>query len=706
MDGESVSVGGMWPSQRQWWDLPNKVCLFVGGYGCLRGDTLIEGVPVAERSASSVRTLSGWASASQGYLKGQAELYRVTTRRGQTAVATLDHRFLTPLGWRPLSQLAVGAAIGGSAYAHDLRDSRTGSGWTARCFGGSHQHDAQLILAAAGHCSTWLSSVPNTSVLGRASYRHARIDSSPEELLQHPVVIEALRSRKEHAEPSLRTRLEVPLSHGTSALLGTGAQLSASESRSWCGDFERTRAHGPYKEVSSYTPTVGVWDEIVNIEFDRFGDFYDLTVPSLQHYEAGGLWHHNSGKSFVLGKKHIALALAHPGAPTAIVSPTYTMSKEIIVPTLVDLLEGQKKLRARIGQRFEYVMRKSPPVSFNIRFQYRNDKSHKRVTRVGRIVLYSGEKPDRLKGPNLGSAGIDEPFIQDEEVFRQMTYRVRHKKAPKQFRKINLTGTPEQLNWGYELAEGDMREQFDVGIVQASSLENLATGADYHQILLEGMDPDLQKAMIHGQFVNMAKGRVFYGFDRKKNVIALKKPPGAILGVGMDFNVNPMSACVFWVRTGHDPHIHFFHEIELPNSSTMEMCKFLIRNYHTKGLVDVFPDAAGRVRTTAGPVGQSDFKIIQDCGFKIHAKPDGNPGRRDRFNATNLMLSGVNGTPRMTIDPKCKALIKYMTLYSHDQLNTKEQKAMSHLLDATTYPVAYLFPWHRQTFSTAPLRGF
>ena len=450
---------------------------------------------------------------------------------------------------------------------------------------------------------------------------------------------------------------------------------------------------------------VGVWDSIKSIEFDSVGDFYDLTVPDLEHYEAHGLWHHNSGKSFQLGKASISRALAHPGAPAAIVSPTYTMSKEIMVPTLVDLLEGQKKLRARIGQSFEWVIRKSPPVSFEIRFRYRDEATNRMVNRHGRIVLYSGEKPDRLKGPNLGSAGIDEPFIQDEEVFRQMTYRVRHKLAPRHTRKIDLTGTPEQLNWGYELAEGDMREQFDVGIVQASSLENLATGDDYHNTLLEGMDPLLQQAMIHGQFVNLAKGRVFYGFDRTKNVMRLERPNYTTLGVGMDFNVNPMSACVFWVRTGRDPHIHFFHEIELPNSSTMEMCRFLIQNYWHAGLRDVFPDASGRFRTTAGPAGQSDFKIIKDCGFKINARPEGNPGRRDRFNATNLMLSGIDGRPRMTVDPQCKSLVKYLSLYSHDQMNQADQKAMSHLLDATTYPVAYLFPWDRGSFSTLNLLG-
>lgn len=712
MDGDQVVVGGLFPSQREWMHLPNKVCLFVGGYGCCRGDTILsDGVPIAERSNSSaVRTLLGGAVGSRGYLKGQAELYRVTTHLGKTVVVTLDHRFLTPTGWQALRELAVGAAIAGSADADDLLcsgielDSLVRYYWDPRRYGVSPTQ-----AAAVAHSNTWLPSWPSTFGFDTVSSPHARKGSSPLGSPQLHGACVAPRSEQALGGQFLPTLQEELRSLGIDVLLDTGGQPGPTQARASGDDSSWTvqPGHDPYTEVCSYPPTLDTWDPITSIEFDSFGDFYDISVPGPEHYEAQGLWHHNSGKSFALGKKTIGLALAHAGAPAAVVSPSYTMSNEIMVPTITDLLDGQCKLRKLIGESFSYTVKKSPPYKFYITHTRRDPATGRKTTRRGTIVLYSGENPTALKGPNLGSVGIDEPFMQHEDVFHQMSYRIRHKLSSRATRKINLTGTPESLNWGYELAEGDLADKFDVGVVQVSSLENKATGKDYTDDLVAGMDPALQKAMIEGNFVNFSKGQVFYAFDRGpgRNVQELNRPAYTQLGVGMDFNVNPMSACVFWVRTGPNPHIHFFHEIELPNSSTMQMCSYLIQKFGSQGLREVFPDASGRNRTTAGPVGMSDFNVISQCGFNINANAKGNPGRRDRFNAVNLMLSSVDGSPRMTVDPSCKKLIKYLTLYSHEDMNTKSQVAMSHLLDATTYPVAHLFPWHRSNFSHQTLLG-
>src|SRR3990167_886189 len=85
---------------------------FVGGRGCVAADTLIEGTPVADRSQSGlVRTLAGPTLAGASFLKGRAPLYRVATRSCAKVTVTLQHRFLTPTGWRTLASLHVGAAV-------------------------------------------------------------------------------------------------------------------------------------------------------------------------------------------------------------------------------------------------------------------------------------------------------------------------------------------------------------------------------------------------------------------------------------------------------------------------------------------------------------------------------------------------------------------------------------------------------------------
>ncbi len=128
------------------------------------------------------------------------------------------------------------------------------------------------------------------------------------------------------------------------------------------------------------------------------------------------------------------------------VSPSHGLSQRTIVVTLKDILN-------RSAINYTYNQMKGEFLIHNWE---------------GRIWLGSGDKPDSLKGSNLAWAGIDEPFIQKKEVFDQMIARVRHPEA--NHLEIFLTGTPEQLNWGYELSN---RTDLDIGIVYGSTLDNL-----------------------------------------------------------------------------------------------------------------------------------------------------------------------------------------------------------------------------------------
>jgi hypothetical protein len=167
----------------------------------------------------------------------------------------------------------------------------------------------------------------------------------------------------------------------------------------------------------------------------------------------------------------------------------------------------------------------------------------------------------------------------------------------------------------------------------------------------------------------------------------------------MDFNVNPMAAMIFWHHKGH---MHFFQEIELKNADTQYMCDFL-RDRYAGGLRDVFPDASGVRRSTNAPEGQSDFWFLRKEQYVIraHAK---NPHRKDRYNSVNGKLAPKNGAPTISISSECKNLIKYLMVYSHEDMN--KQQNMSHLLDAFSYPIAYLYPVVKEEITTHRLRGF
>lgn len=436
-----------------------------------------------------------------------------------------------------------------------------------------------------------------------------------------------------------------------------------------------------------------------------------LLDPASNKIVVGGMWPHQqrwwdlpnfikilvggygAGKTFLACKRAISLALQNAPCPVAIVSPTFPIARQTVVTTLQALLQGKQTI---YGHQLWWRYNRSTH-EFKIRYKGRQ----------ALIIVYSGEDPLALRGPNLAAALIDEPFIQDVEVFNQMVARVRHPDATSL--EIGCFGTPESLNWGYDLCLGELKDKHDVAYIQASTRQNLALPVDYVGRLEGAFANKAADAYIEGSFVNLGSGLVYYAFDSldkaNGNVRDIVIPDDAELGCGMDFNVNPMCATIFW-RQG--PRIHFFDEIELPNADTEYLCSVLHEKYvgerkRTKQVLHyIYPDATGSARKTSAPGGKSDFWYIKDAGFEIRA-PHENPKRKDRYNAVNGKLKPRAGEATCTVSPKCKKLIKYLLTYSHELMN--KQAAMSHLLDAFGYPVSYLYPVTKEMLTIGKLVG-
>lgn len=429
--------------------------------------------------------------------------------------------------------------------------------------------------------------------------------------------------------------------------------------------------------------------------------FWRLAEPILDKNGVvikGGLWDHQrrwwdsnsfikalvtgygGGKTFIGAKRSISMALHNAPkynhgdiCPHLVVSPSYKIAKRTIIPALKTLLRGKQTLAP--GFSFKHHVADH---AFTVWYQGRE----------GIIWIASGDDPDSLKGPNIGSALIDEPFIQDEDVLDQILARVRSPIAKKL--EIGLTGTPESLNWGYDICEGDRKDDYDIEVVHANTRANRALHESYADRLEKGYSDLAAQAYVDGQFVSLTKGTVYYGFS-DENIIYYDDPGGELF-VGMDFNVNPMAAVVFWV---HGNHMHVMNEIELPNADTEYMCSYLKDIYVDKDsngcrITKVYPDATGSNRSTKSPGGKSDFYYIKNAGFSIDAPP-GNPLIRDRENAVNGKFKPRDGADvTLTISPHCKKLISYLRKYTHE--NKNKQKEMSHLLDSFGYPVHRLFP--------------
>jgi hypothetical protein len=387
-------------------------------------------------------------------------------------------------------------------------------------------------------------------------------------------------------------------------------------------------------------------------------------LPNFMKLLVGG---YGSGKTYIGALRAIYLSERNRGIPGMYVSPTYKLAKKTIIPTLKEILNA-----ANISYRFN---------ASDHEFYIHNWD--------GIIWIGSGDDPDSLRGPNLAWAGIDEPFIQKLEVLEQMLARVRVLGATDE---LFLTGTPEELNWGYDVAMNP-DDKYDVDYVYASTLDNPYTSQRFKDSLLSAYTKEQISAYIEGKFVNLTKGMVCKGFDRTKHVVERADTDKMIKELpiysGDDFNVDYMSKIFFFDIGGH---IHYFDEIRLENSNTFEMAALARQKYPTSEVC--YPDSTGGYRKSSSV--KSDHQILIDYGFQVLCRST-NPPVKDRINAYQRLLNDG----RISMDPKCKHFIadNERMVWKNGKIDESDPNR-KHMFDAGTYPIEYRYPIIRSIASS------
>ena len=92
------------------------------------------------------------------------------------------------------------------------------------------------------------------------------------------------------------------------------------------------------------------------------------------------------------------------------------------------------------------------------------------------------------------------------------------------------------------------------------------------------LDERTFKVEYEAEFTNY-EGVVNYAFDRSIHIDEINfQRPQQIIHIGVDFNVNPMTAVCFVYQDGH---FYFIDEMELFGSNTDELCQedFLTQKY-------------------------------------------------------------------------------------------------------------------------------
>jgi len=373
----------------------------------------------------------------------------------------------------------------------------------------------------------------------------------------------------------------------------------------------------------------------------------------------------NAGRRF--GKTYLAVvelvtgAVLNPWSNGWYVAPTYRAAKRIAWP----------ELKAFIPR--EYIQSK--------------DETELTINLINGalIALHGADNPDSLRGPGLDRVILDEAAYIKQTAWTQV---IRPMLSDRLGWALFIS-TPAGYNWFYDLyivaGERDNWNRYeyttlDGGRVEASEIEEARSELD---------DKSFKQEYLAS--FEALTGRVYYAYHRDYNVAEVSDSLELPLLIGMDFNVDPMSA-VLAVKKAQ--YLHVFDEIEIPNGSTEEMAKEIRRRFPDRKIY-VYPDPTGNARKTSAPVGQTDFTILKQAGMIVRS-PRGSYNVSDKINLTNGALCNAAGVRRAILASghRLRSLKKGLDGLTFKEGTSAPDKGLGldHITDAFAYMACWEFP--------------
>lgn len=304
------------------------------------------------------------------------------------------------------------------------------------------------------------------------------------------------------------------------------------------------------------------------------------------------------------------------------------------------------------------------------------------------IALKGADNYDSLRGIGLDYLVIDEFADVDPEAWYET---LRPTLSDKQGGALFI-GTPKGLNWAHDLFTASDEYPDEWASFQFTTIEGGNVKAEEIEAARRTLDLRTFRQEYEATFETFS-GRVYYSFDRKYNLKSWEGVDPQELHIGMDFNIDPMSAVVA-VRTRDG--LHVIDEIKIYGSSTDEMVQEIKTRFSTSRII-CYPDPAGAARKTSAG-GRTDHTILRAAGFQVKAPHSHNPVR-DGVNAVNAKLRSSTGVTSLFFDPRCKYITECLEKHTYKEGTSIPDKdsGFDHMTDALRYMVDYLFPIRQQT---------
>ncbi len=376
-----------------------------------------------------------------------------------------------------------------------------------------------------------------------------------------------------------------------------------------------------------------------------------------------------SGKTFAGTVKAIRMALRRKRTG-AVVAPTYTMIRDVILP----------------------LWRKILPAGSVTRFSRTQNKLW---LKNGSVVLFrSAEIPERLYGLTLDWFHIDEAAIVSRKVWDTLYSRVISRKGYG-----FITTTPNGHNWVWELYSNSC-----ISTTFAKTIDNPLIDPEEVERAKKLLDPKFFRQQYEASF-EAYLGQVYDDFG-EQNISHLALRPDLPVYLACDFGWRNPTA-ILWAQILENGDIYIFDEV-VESFMTPELIAQTIKGSSVKlpsgrafkAKVDydkiseiVTGFEAAQSRQEAG--GLAIIDILRNLGIQKIRIISGSVARGVLMVRAKIL--GANGTPHIFVSPHCKRLIADFRGYHYPE-NTKgtafelpqKDGIHDHTMDALRYLVMAL----------------
>lgn len=373
------------------------------------------------------------------------------------------------------------------------------------------------------------------------------------------------------------------------------------------------------------------------------------------------------GKTFLSTTELIIQAIQGKDRNVWYVAPTYKAAKEIAWDMLISSLPK------------EYI-RKTNESSLSVT-----------LINGSNISLKGAEKPDNLRGRSLDFVVLDEFADMRPEAWHEVIRpSLSDRNTNENPTRALFIGTPKGRNHFYDLWTKGADKDDEWSSFQYTTIQGGQVTAEEIESAKRDLDERTFSQEYEAQFVNYS-GIIYYNFNREKSISKVGDNDSA-LHIGMDFNLDPMSAVVA-IRDGGT--IYIADEIVIYGSNTDEIVDEIKTRYPNRQIT-IYPDPASRQRKTSAG-GRTDLSILQNAGFTVKVR-DKHSAIRDRINSVNARLMSADGKRHLFVDPKCKQVIRSLERQTYKEGTNQPDKdsGFDHMNDALGYLIDFLYPIKRQ----------